>query len=206
MKGISKLTVSTAAVMVVAASVSTSAFADWRNRDETFRHDRGGYENRDRDYRDNERVTVEGRISNMTRERDGYRMQLDRSNHSFWVAERSARGNNLRIGLPVSLGGIFRRGLVYVDVIGYPDTRRDANRVFVRGYVSDVDYRRGVLYVRDDASRRVITVNASRLERESRRFDLDDLRRGDYVDVYGDWGSRGTLEAYRVEQRGGRRY
>jgi hypothetical protein len=199
MKRISKLAVTTAAALIASASLSTSAFADWRNRDETDRSDRSGYENRDRDGRDHERVTVEGRITNITRELDGYRVQLERSPHSFWVPERSFRTHNFNLGVSIRLGGIFRRGAVYVDVIDYP-----VQRVYSRGRVTDVDYRRRIVFVKDEFSRRVIEVDVYRLDQRSRRFDIDDIRRGDYVDVYGDWGRHGILEAYRMEERGGR--
>jgi hypothetical protein len=198
-KRISKLAATTAAAIVAATTFSTSAFADWRNRDETNQRDTSSYENRDAGRRDDERVTVEGRISNIARERDGYRVQLERSPHSFWVPERSVRGKNFSVGVNISLGGIFRRGNVYVDVIDYP-----VQRVFMRGRVVDVDYRRGVIFVKEDHSRRVTSVDVDRLDRKSRRFDIDDIRRGDYVDVWGDWGSRGTLNAYRLEERDGR--
>ena len=181
MKGINRLAATTAFAIAAAMAVSTSAFADWRNRDETTNRTSDVYQNRIRDDRDDERVTVEGRISNIVRERDGYRVQLERSGHSFWIPERAARGYNLHLGLNIRLGGIYRRGGVYVDVIDYP-----VQRVYVKGRVESVDYRRGLVNVRDDFSRRIITVNVFRLDRQSRRFDIDDIRRGDYVDVYGD--------------------
>ena len=201
MNRFSKLTVTAAALTVVIASFGTSAFADSRLRDETSLDGRSVYENRDRDDRDNERVTVEGRISNITRERDGYRVTLEHNGNAFWVPERSVRGRDFRIGTFIRLGGIFRRGAVYVDVIDYPAV----SRVYVRGSVERIDLRRGLMYVRDEFSRRVIPIDAHKVDQRSRRFDLDDLHRGDRVEVWGDWRGGGVLEAARVELRGERR-
>ena len=204
MRSISKLAVSGVTAVVLAMSLPTSAFADRRNQDETFRDNRGNYENRDRGYRDNERVTVEGRISNMTREGAGYRVHLDRNNNSFWVPERSLRDRNrFRVGLSIRLGGIFRAGVINVDVVDYPVDSGYGydpgyNQGYVRGYVDRIDFRRGVLYVRDDYNRRIIAIDMVRVDRRARTIDLDDLRRGDYVEISGDWGRGGIFEAYRI--------
>lgn len=209
MKPINKLALTAATAFLVATSFGSSAFADWRLRDETRGDDRGSYQTRDRDDRDDERVTVEGRISNIVRERDGYRVQLERNRNWFWVSDRRARGNDLRLGLFVRLGGVFRRGAVNVDIVEYPSSRREnrdwwADRVYVRGHIDRIDFRRHTMFVRDEFSRRTIAINVEQLDRRSRRFDLDDVRRGDYVQVWGDWRGGGVLEAARVEG-GGRR-
>ena len=207
MRSMKKLAVTGAAAIAIAASFSTSAFADRRSQDETYRDNRGSYQNRDRSYRDNERVTVEGKISNMTRQGAGYRVQLDRSGSSFWVPERSLRNrNNFRVGVSIRLGGIFRAGVVNVDVVDYPVAGGYGygygygnSAAYVRGVVDGVDLRRGVLYIRDEYSRRTVTVDMYRADRRAASVDLNDLRRGDYVEVSGDWGRGGAFEAYRIE-------
>lgn len=211
MKGIKKLVVTAAAGIVLSSAFETSAFADWRNRDETDRGRRGSSENRERSYRDNERVTVEGRITNMTRERDGYRVQLDRSAHSYWVPERHVRGRrNWAIGLAIGLAGIFRGGMIHVDVVNWPgggyDGRYDRDdrygrndRGFVRGVVDRVDYRRGYAVIRDSYSGRAITVEMRRGRGGYRDVGLEDVRRGDYVEISGEWERGGVFDGYRIE-------
>jgi hypothetical protein len=218
MKGIKQLAATAAVAITVAASFQTSAFADSRNRNETRRDNRGGYGDRDRSsnqreqsYRNNERVTTQGRITSMNRERDGYRVQLDRDRYSYWVPERYARrySNNWRIGLGISLGGIFRNGAIYVDVVNdYPydgrydngryDDRYGYGRNTVSGVVDRVDYRRGIAVIRDDYSRRLVTVEM-RSRSGYRDVGLDDVRRGDYVEISGNWDRGGVFEGYRVE-------
>lgn len=89
------------------------------------------------------------------------------------------------------------------DERGYRDRRGDYGRYYGRyltGTVLRVDYRRGILMMRDDSSRRVLRVDADRLERRrSRSVDLFDLRRGDRVTLVGDWRRNGMFEAYRIE-------
>ena len=76
--------------------------------------------------------------------------------------------------------------------------RYSNNRVYIRGRIERIEYRRGVMFVRDESRRKTIEIDVRRYDRESRRFDLDRLRRGDRVEVWGDWRGHGTLEAARV--------
>jgi hypothetical protein len=188
MNRFSKLAANSAIALAVAMSFSASAFADWRNPEATTQ------------LRDQERVRVEGRISNIARDREGYRVQLDRNSQWYFVPARAVRGD-FRIGMNVRLGGTWRRGEVFVETLDFP-----IQRVYVRGTVQSVDLRNGLMYVRDEFSRRLVTIAAVRADRDSRRFDLDEVRRGDYVDVYGDWAGHGVLNAYKIEGRNTRRY
>ena len=199
------------AVLAVAVVVlGTSAFADSRPQNETWRDQNRGYDrdrgDRDRSYRDNDRVTLEGRISAMERERDGYRVHLDHSNYSFFVPERHLRNRrDLRVGLSIRLGGVFRGGSVFVDAVDYPGGGGGYydSYDFVHGVVDRVDYRRDVLVLRDERTGRFVTVDMRNTDRRG-RIDADDLRRGDIVSLSGQW-IRGTFVAYRVDDvRSGR--
>lgn len=205
-----------AAVMAVVMLVASSAFADWRSRNETSRdRDRGRQSDRG-GYRDNERVTLEGKVRSMDRRSDGYRVELDRGNYSFFVPERHLRnrGRDLRVGVSIRLGGVFRGGSVFVDEVGYPggggyyDGSYRSNDV-LRGIVERVDFRRDTLVLRDQATGRHITVDMRGADRRDRSIDLEDLRRGDLVALSGDWVRGGVFSAYRVESVNsgrGRRY
>ena len=195
----------TVAAAVLTSVMATPAFADSRHRDETSLSDRAYDGNRDRGYRDNERVTMEGRITNLSRERDGYRVQLDRNAASFWLPERSLRNrrNDFRLGVSIRLGGVFRSGVVNVDVVDWPGaggyyggSYNSGDRYDdVRGTIERVDYRRGVIVLHESATNRFVTVD---MVRTGGRIGLDDLRRGDYVEISGNFG-RGVFQAYRVE-------
>lgn len=205
-----KFTAKLAGILVVAASLSTSAFADWRHQDGTGRDfDRRENSATGVRYRDNDRVTFEGRVRSMSRERDGYRVELDRGGYAFWVPEATVRAGRFGVGVSVRLGGIFRHGAIFVDAVSYPDSGYSDpyysgyGSRSLRGVVDRVDFRREFIVVRDDNSGRFVDVDMSRTRR---RFD--DLRRGDYVELSGDWVRGGLFEAYRLEslQTGRYRY
>jgi len=213
-----------ASAMAVAALLSTSAFAETRHRDETWRDDSRN-DNRG-EYRENQRGTFEGHISSLNRDRDGYRVQLDRGGYSFWVPESHVRNRqrDFRVGASIRLGGIFRGGSIFVDVVDWPNDgrynddryndgryndgryrdNRSYDRGYLRGVVERVDYRRGVVEVRESSTGRFVTVDMDR--RSSRGVDLSDLRRGDAVTFAGDWRRGNVFEAYSIESvRSGRR-
>lgn len=216
-----------AAIIAVAMFVGSSAFADSRHQNETWRgqdrgRDRGG--NSDRGgYRDNDRVTMEGRIRSFNRDRDGYRVELDRGNYSYFVPERHLRnrGRDFRAGVSIRLGGVFRGGSIFVDAVDFPGAGGYSDPYYegrggynnygtVRGVVDRIDFRNDTLVVRDQATGRFVTVDMRRADHRSRSVDLDDLRRGDYVALSGEWVRGGVFAVSRVESvrsgRGYRRY
>ncbi|HVR39820.1 MAG TPA: hypothetical protein VMU84_12055 [Thermoanaerobaculia bacterium] len=202
----------------VAMLISTSAFAETRHQNETWRDANDRQENRnDRgSYRENQRITGEGRIQSLNRERDGYRVQLDRGGYSYWVPANSIRNHerDFRVGASIRFGGVFRGGAIFVDAVTWPNggyydrnDRNDRNydNSYLSGRVDRVDYRRGVLVVRDARSGRFITVDIDRRGR-GRSLGLEDVRRGDAITLSGQWLRGDVFEAYRVESiRNGRR-
>jgi hypothetical protein len=186
-----------AGVSVLAVLLSTSAFADSRHLNQT-----PSRESRD------ERVTMQGKVTAMSHENGGYRVRIDRDSRSYWVPDSYVRNNNgrdLRVGVSISLGGVFRGGSVYVDAVNWPDAGGYGyDNGYLRGLVTRIDYRRNIMTVRDDRSGRQTDVEMRGNQRGG-RVDLDDLRRGDYVELSGDWTRGGLFEAYRVESvRNGR--
>ena len=201
------------AVLTVAALFATSTFAEDRHRNGSGDWRNGRNERRDdRGRRD---LSAQGRISNMQRDRDGYRVQLDRGSQWYYVpssAFRSNRGGrnfDLRVGVSIRLGGGYYddRGYIscndaYVDDAYYRDGGSGYDRGVVRGTVQRVDYRRNVLEVRDERSGRYVTVDmrsAERRGRRSRGVDVSDLRRGDYIELEGQWLRGNVFEAYRID-------
>lgn len=215
-----------AIVAVGLMALGTSAFADSRHRNETddaWRTDvRSNDQRRGRDAQRS--VTMQGRVRSVDRDRDGYRVQLDRAQHSFYVPHsalrhRNGRNINLRVGVNIRFTGVYDpRGYVYVssadwidDDYWYEDDRRGSQRYgyhdreYVRGVVERVEAHRGKLLLRDDRSGRRVTVVMVGGSRNRRGVDLNDLRRGDFVTLAGDWHRGGLFEAYRIESvRSGR--
>jgi hypothetical protein len=208
MKNHSAFAVKLSGIASLTLLLSTSAFADSRHQDQTYRPaaDRN-QSSTQRRYRENERITMQGKVTSFARENNGYRLRLDRDNSSFWVPDSYFRNHtsDLRVGVSLSLGGVFRGGSVYVDAVTWPEgygtvrgnNRGSYNDVLVRGVVDRVDARRSVVWLRDDRSRKVIEVDMHGERRGG--LNIADLRRGDRVEVSGDWTRNGIFDANRIE-------
>jgi hypothetical protein len=196
----------TLALSLPGVAQSRNNNGDWnrnddRNRGQVTRND----SNRD-SYRDNQRVTMAGSVRSFSKERNGYRVQLDRGRNSFFVPQSYFRNNNgLRVGVNVSLGGIFRGGTIYVDAVNWPgrdgryDDRYDDRYAssIVSGVVDRVDRRSEMALIRDSRSGRMIEVDLRNTDRNG-RIDASDLRRGDYVELSGRW-NRDEFLASQIE-------
>jgi hypothetical protein len=74
-----------------------------------------------------------------------------------------------------------------------------SNEGLVSGTVDSVDYRAGTLYLRDDSSRRVITVDMRRVDGRNSRLDFGDLHPGDRVSLRGAWVDGNVFAAARID-------
>jgi len=189
----------------IALLLATPAFAqsrgDWnRNNNDNEQRDSRQYRDNNQ-YRENQRINTSGRISSFSHERDGYRIRLEGNDRSFWVPQSSfgSRARDLRVGVSIGLGGIFRGGSVYVDAVSWPSAGYGYNdgygydRGFVRGVIERVDHRDGTLRIREEGSGRFITADT--------RSDLRCLRRGDFVELRGQWIRGGVFDVARIERR-----
>lgn len=143
----------------------------------------------------------DGRISRIEHWNGGYRVWFGGFGYPFFIPEARFRLFNWRVGLSVHLGGYWNP-LGYYDYYdgvdpyyagGYAYAPSVATSGYLRGVVESVDYRRGSMVIRDDASGSFVTVM---MRGDDPRFDS--LRNGDYVDLSGDW-VRGYFQAYRVD-------
>ncbi|MFL6246534.1 MAG: hypothetical protein ACJ74H_10955 [Thermoanaerobaculia bacterium] len=184
-----------AALTVLALTLATpSLFADNRRHETT-----DGWRGRSNQSR---RVTVEGVVRDIDRDRNGFVIRLDRG--YTLVAEREdMRGlRGLERGDFIRATGYLDRGRVFVndiDLVRGEDRRGGADDRYLTGIVQNVDRRGNVIWVELNRSNRVVAVDVRRVDRNSRRFDVDDVRRGDRITVRGDWQRNGRFEAERVD-------
>lgn len=124
------------------------------------------------------------------------------------VARKSyvrSRLNDFRLGVAISLGGVFRDGEIYVDAVNSPgggygyDDGYGTTRGSIRGVVDRVDYRTGIVWLRDDGSGRLIEADLRDAGRYS-RIDRRDLRRGDRVELSGEWMRGNSFAVDQVDR------
>ena len=147
-------------------------------------------------YRENQRANISGRVQSFSRERDGYRVHLDSG--SYWIPESrfGNRARDLRVGVSLSLGGIFRGGVFGIDAVSWPTSSGYGyDQGYVRGVVQQVDYRSGTLTLRDASTGRLFEV-------DMREAGGARLGRGDYVTLSGQWIQGNVFAAYRVDSVG----
>jgi len=147
-------------------------------------------------YRENERANISGRVQSFSRERNGYRVNLDRG--SYWIPESrfGNRARDLRVGVSLSLGGIFRGGVFGIDAVSWPvSSGYGYDQGYVRGVVQQVDYRTGTLILRDASTGRLFEV-------DMREAGGVQVGRGDYVTLSGQWIQGNVFAAYRVDSVG----
>ncbi len=200
-----------AVAMLLTSLAAASAFADQRDPQGTWRDGQYGYNGDGDGHRDHDRVTVEGRVTRVFRDRGGVRVQLDRGRDSYWIPDDRLAGRDLRAGIPVRLGGEFRDGVVYVDDFGYAGDSgygdgygyREGRDAQLRGVVERVNYRLRYLILREfDGD--YVKVDMRPVARYRREPDVDDLHRGDVIAISGDWRD-GLFRAERVDRIRSRR-
>jgi hypothetical protein len=207
----SKSVVNVAGAGALALLVATSAFAAPQRGNDQRSNDRGNNgswsqsqsQNRGGSYRDNQRVNGSGRVTSLSRDNGGYRVQLDKGRDWYYIPASNMRnrGNDLRVGVSIVLGGIFRGGRIDVDAVSWPGDRGGygyGNNDEIRGVVERVDYRSGALLLRDSSTGRTISVDMRDTNRSS-RVDLNDVRRGDRITLSGQWQRGGNFDAQRIE-------
>jgi len=160
-----------------------------------------GYENRSFERNRGNAFYHDGRISRIEHWNGGYRVWFGGFGYPFFIPEARFRLFNWRVGLSIHLGG-FWNPLGYYEYYdgvdpyyanGYGYAPTVATSGYVRGVVESVDYRRGSMVIRDDASGSFVTIL---MRGDDPRFDS--LRNGDYVSLSGDW-VRGYFQAFRVD-------
>lgn len=125
-------------------------------------------------YRENQRGTVSERSTSFAHERNGYRVQGDRG-RSYRAPEFRERG--FRSGLSLSIG------------VGYPAYGYGYayNNAAIRGVVDTVDYRAGIVWLRDEASGQEIRAAVGS------GYALEGLHRGELVELTGQWAGNGVF-------------
>ena len=177
-----------------------------RFRNSGSRNDRPAFDDRGR-----RSMQFGGRINRFEHESGGFRVWVDGGRFPIFIPEaRIGLFPRLRIGLALNFGGYYdpRGYLDAYDYYGYDGAYIGApvygsgygsgyTSGLLRGIVESVDYRRGTLVIRDDASGAFVTT----IIRDRR---MEGLRPGDYAEISGDWTRAGVFEGLRLEDDRGR--
>lgn len=131
-----------------------------------------------------QRYFTYGRVSQVHRYGSGYRVWIHGAPYPFFIPAAHYHRDRFRIGLLIHLGG-------YYNSRGYYDYYDVRSRGELYGVVESVDYYRNSFVVRNDATGSFVTVFA-------RPYEIDQIRPGDFVELYGNW-RRGVFEARDVE-------
>jgi hypothetical protein len=156
-----------------------------------------------------DRLSMQGRISNVSREGDRFRVTLDHGNYSYWVPVGTVGTRNLRVGASVRLGGIVAGDSVNVDLLAMPgdayyDTDPNYRAVpmgstgWMTGVVQRVDRHLGYLTIRDEASGETVKVDVRHMNLR-KPVNVWGIKAGERISVNGSWERRGTFDATRVE-------
>ena len=192
-----------AAFTLIAAILATpSLFADNRRHDAT-----DGWRGRSHQ---SQRITVEGRVRDIDRDRNEIVIRLDRGGYTLVADRDDIRGlRRLERGDVIRATGYAVRGTLRVsdiDVLRSEDDRGGRDDRYLTGIVTNVDRRGDVVWMSIERTGRVVAVDVRRVDSHRRRYDVDDLRRGDRITVRGDWQRNGRFEAERVEVDRGARW
>lgn len=159
-----------------------------RDRDRVTTHHRDSRRYEGRSYTTHrngrQRYFTYGRVSQVHRYGSGYRIWVHGAPYPFFIPAAHYHRDRFRIGLMIHLGG-------YYNPSGYYDYYDVRSRGELYGVVESVDYYRNSFVVRNDATGSFVTVLA-------RRHEIDQIRPGDFVELYGNW-RRGLFEARDVE-------
>jgi tRNA(Ile2) C34 agmatinyltransferase TiaS len=185
-----------ALTLMIATLGAASLFADNRRPETTNRGRGGSYDSR--------RVTVEGRVRDIDRDRNGIVIRLDRGGYVLVLDRDDREARRLERGDVVRASGYLSRGNTLrvsdIDVVRDNDDRR------LSGVVTNVDRRGNVVWVELERAGRVVAVDVRRVDGNRNRYDVDNLRRGDRITVRGEWQRNGRFEAERLDVDRGARW
>jgi hypothetical protein len=158
-------------------------------RDDRYERRDDRYERRNDRSHNREPYYARGRVSRVDRHGNGYRVWVGGERYPFFVpsSHYHRHRDRFRVGVVIHLGGYYNRAgyYDYYDGGGYGSHRE------LRGVVERVDHRRDAFVLRDRSTGRSVTVVS--------REPLRRMRRGDVVEVSGEWAHRGVFRAYDVD-------
>jgi hypothetical protein len=160
---------------------------DGRRDDRRDDRNDGRYERRDDRSNNRQPYYARGRVSRVAPHGNGYRVWVGRERYPFFVPSSHYHRDRFRIGVQINLGGYYNPAGYY----DYYDGGRYASRNGLRGVVERVDHRRDSFVLRDRSTGRFVTVVS--------REPLRRMRRGDIVEVDGEWTRPGVFRAWDVD-------
>jgi hypothetical protein len=157
----------------------------------------------------NDRISTLGRITDIRREGDRFRVTLDRGSYAYYVPVSTVRERNLRVGDQVRFGGYVTGDLVNVDMLAFqgdPSYTTDptyravpqGGRGWMSGTLQRSDRHLGYLVIRDDASGQNVKVDVRHMNLR-KPVNIWGIRNGEHITINGSWEKRDTFDAKRIE-------
>ena len=204
----SSLTAKALAAGSLALLLGSSVFAAPQDRRDDRRDGRDNRPDGRNEYRF-DRISTQGRISDIRREGDRYRVMLDRGSYPYYVPVATVRDRNLRVGLDVRLGGFVAGNVVNVDMVAFsgdpyyaadPSYRAVpyGSNGWMAGVVQRVDRHLGYLSIRDDQSGQTVKIDVRHMNLR-RPVNVWGIRAGEHVTINGTWERRDTFDARQIE-------
>ena len=156
-----------------------------------------------------DRISTQGRIRDVRREGDRFRIMLDRGSYPYYVPVTTIGDRDLRVGNEIRLGGFVAGNIVNVDLVAFrgdPSYDADPNyravpfgsSGWMAGVVERVDRHLGYLVIRDDAGGQTVKIDVRHMNLR-RPVNVWGIHAGDHITINGAWEKRDTFDAQRIE-------
>ncbi len=163
----------------------------------------------DREHHRSDRISTQGQITSINRERDQFRLVLNHGSYTYYVPVASVRNRDIRIGDNVRIGGVVAGDSVnadYIAFVGEPEYRNDpayrgvpyGQSGWMSGTVLSVNRRLNYVTIRDDQSGLPVKIDVRGMDTRH-SVNVWRTRTGDHISVNGSWGNRDTFAAIRVQ-------
>ncbi|HSY48836.1 MAG TPA: hypothetical protein VLC46_08500 [Thermoanaerobaculia bacterium] len=156
-----------------------------------------------------DRISTQGEITNISREGDQYRVNLNHGTYTYFFPVSTIRNRDIRVGDRVRIGGVVSGDSVNADFIAFSGEPAYANDPSYRsvpygstgwmsGTVISVNRRLNYVTIRDDSSGLPVKMDVRNMDTK-RSVNVWRTRAGDHISLMGSWSNRDTFTVSIVQ-------